>query len=421
MKKLLIATTLLLGFISMAYSQTYISGGIYTNTTWTSVNSPYIVTGNVVVMADINLSIEQGVRVEFNPGTNLEVRGNLTAIGSAIDTVVFTSSSATPSMGSWGGITFWNNLYLQYVKIEYAATALSNPYSKDFNITATRVCYSNKGLDFMGASSTNTGRISLSKFDHNGTAIGSTNHGAFIANTIFANNNIGIGYVYDTMISQCTFTGHTDKAIDGYGASYIENTFTGNNVALRIKLFNISAYHIRYNIIANNQVGVQARGDGTSTPNLNFMNNTICSNTIYNVQNTDNINLYMKDNCWCTMDSIAIADKIYDGYDNISLGVVQYSPFKSNCSGTGINETDATGVSIYPNPFDTEAVIETDHRFSGAVLTVYNALGEQVKQLQNVSGNKFIINRDGLENGVYLVRIEEGEAVVTARLVAGGR
>lgn len=55
------------------------------------------------------------------------------------------------------------------------------------------------------------------------------------------------------------------------------------------------------------------------------------------------------------------------------------------------------------------------------MLTVYKALGKLVKQELNVNGNKFVVNRDGLADGVYLVRIEEGEAVITARLVVGGK
>lgn len=59
------------------------------------------------------------------------------------------------------------------------------------------------------------------------------------------------------------------------------------------------------------------------------------------------------------MDSIAIADKIYDAYDNIALGVVQYSLYKADCANTGAG-TDgiaAAGANVYPNPFDTEAII----------------------------------------------------------------
>jgi len=42
-------------------SQTTVSGGIYSNTTWTLANSPYVITGNIVVFPAATLTIEPGV------------------------------------------------------------------------------------------------------------------------------------------------------------------------------------------------------------------------------------------------------------------------------------------------------------------------------------------------------------------------
>lgn len=38
----------------LATAQTNVSGGIYTNTTWTKVNSPYVVTGDIVLFPGKN-------------------------------------------------------------------------------------------------------------------------------------------------------------------------------------------------------------------------------------------------------------------------------------------------------------------------------------------------------------------------------
>lgn len=42
---------------------TNVSGTISTNTTWSQVNSPYVMTGNVTVAAGVTLTIEPGVIV----------------------------------------------------------------------------------------------------------------------------------------------------------------------------------------------------------------------------------------------------------------------------------------------------------------------------------------------------------------------
>src|SRR5690349_2872460 len=88
-----------------AASQTNISGGVYTNTTWTFVNSPYIVVDTVVVFPGVTLTIEPGVEIRFADSTILDVRqGNLIAEGTQTDSIIFTSNSNNPVPGVWHGI-----------------------------------------------------------------------------------------------------------------------------------------------------------------------------------------------------------------------------------------------------------------------------------------------------------------------------
>ena len=97
---------LLLGFVfflQLAKGQTSVSGGIYQNTTWTAAASPYIVAGSIVVFPGKTLTIEPGVEViftadnTFNTGNfqYLEVRGNLVAVGTDANPILFTSSDTT--------------------------------------------------------------------------------------------------------------------------------------------------------------------------------------------------------------------------------------------------------------------------------------------------------------------------------------
>ena len=64
----------LIPFTFVAKSQTNVSGGIYSNTTWTFANSPYIVIDTVVVFPNVTLTIEPGVIVKFAKNTVWEIR-----------------------------------------------------------------------------------------------------------------------------------------------------------------------------------------------------------------------------------------------------------------------------------------------------------------------------------------------------------
>jgi hypothetical protein len=56
---------------SILLAQTNFSGGIYSNTTWTKANSPYVLTGSVVVFPGKTLTIQPGVVVQMQSNPNL--------------------------------------------------------------------------------------------------------------------------------------------------------------------------------------------------------------------------------------------------------------------------------------------------------------------------------------------------------------
>jgi PKD repeat protein len=87
------------------FSQTNVSGNISSDTTWKKVNSPYIVTGNVLVDSGVTLTIQPGVIVKFNNGLSLVIEGELIAQGTVSDSIVFTSNTLD-SAGAWGYIYF---------------------------------------------------------------------------------------------------------------------------------------------------------------------------------------------------------------------------------------------------------------------------------------------------------------------------
>ncbi|MEJ2097097.1 MAG: right-handed parallel beta-helix repeat-containing protein [Deltaproteobacteria bacterium] len=117
-----------------------VSGIIDADTTWTVVDSPFQVTGNLRVLETVNLTIEPGVTVIFSADVNpaqgiyMLVEGTLHARGTLENPIIFTAADRN---SPWGGIVFldqsedWNEgtgngSILEHCVIEF--TGKTTPY-----------------------------------------------------------------------------------------------------------------------------------------------------------------------------------------------------------------------------------------------------------------------------------------------------
>ena len=91
---------------AVLFAQTNVSGFISANTTWNLVGSPYIVIGNALVTHGYTLTIEPGVIVKFNTDKALQIDGELIAIGTPQNRIVFTSNQTNPAAGDWAKLHF---------------------------------------------------------------------------------------------------------------------------------------------------------------------------------------------------------------------------------------------------------------------------------------------------------------------------
>lgn len=103
--------TLLIAFlisctVSCNIYATNVSGIISSNTTWTLANSPYVITGNVLLDSGYTLTIQPGVIVKFDSLKCLQIGGTLRAIGTTVSPITFTSNQTTHVPGFWGYILF---------------------------------------------------------------------------------------------------------------------------------------------------------------------------------------------------------------------------------------------------------------------------------------------------------------------------
>ena len=72
---------------------------------------------------------------------------------------------------------------------------------------------------------------------------------------------------------------------------------------------------------------------------------------------------------------------------------------------------------VYPNPFSTSATVQTDKTLNNAMLTLYDAFGRQVLQMDNITGRSITLQRENLATGVYSIRLTEGNKLLATQRI----
>lgn len=376
MKNIVLSLTLLFVYLTNVSAQTSVSGGIYQNTTWTLAGSPYLVTGSIVVFPNRTLTIEPGVEVivsadySFNTGNYLylEVRGSLIANGTINAPIVITSSDTSLGFYNWEGIRIkgsqGGNVQMNYFELHNSFYGIyndiaqvgvtytfdhclfrSNNYALQLN---AELVYNNctfqsnavgQATQLIGGSMTanNTqfinnfcsvaysGYINLNNCNFIGNQNNLIGSPGTVTNCQFINNAFGFMETGGITVTNCLFDGNTTGIEGTYSCNINNNTFINNGIALKMG----DACNVSQNEINNNDIGIQVLAYDPNTTQIN--DNSICYNSIHNLENLTDRNYQVNLNCFCSQDSTVIENGIYDGYDDITRGLVNYAIYDDSC------------------------------------------------------------------------------------------
>ena len=327
---LLILSAIFFSLSLSSQAQTYVSGGIYTNTTWTPENSPYIVIGDVAVFETFTLTILPGVEVRFDDDKMLDIRGSLIAVGTSSDSIKFTSNSPVPSSSSWKyiKIEYQSNMTLRYALIEYSLGGVFYDNGGFTTYLINNCRFSSNDAAISGNRLYGQQNVDSCLFHNNGVGIKATYLELCLINQCnFTNNHTGISETSFATITNCNFRYNSVEGLSAW-ESLIQNcNFENNETGLSFSFSGGSdAGSLISNSIQNNNLGLVITGN---LPRAICKYNMFCNNLVYNVKNTGQYSgADLTLNCWCSSDSAYIESTIYDGKDDISVGLVYFMPFQ---------------------------------------------------------------------------------------------
>ena len=86
---------------------------------------------------------------------------------------------------------------------------------------------------------------------------------------------------------------------------------------------------------------------------------------------------------------------------------------------TGVNSLEQHfSLKLFPNPFNNQTTISIDKPLYNGGLTVCNAWGQVVKQVENINNQTIILEREKLSNGLYTIHLsEDGKTIATKKII----
>jgi len=439
-------------------AQTSFQGGIYNNTTWSVANSPYTITGSIVVFPGKTLTIEPGVQILIDNSTNvnikIESRGTINCVGTTQLPIKIRTLNDTTNIG-WQGFACTNTqggiINANYFDIANAHTPFGYeniPTLLSFNDSKFRHCF--QAVTVGTAVSLNNCHfidnevgvygwayytINNCLFKDNNTSIYAyasafdMRNTSFIDNTVgvsflsnavdsivisdcaFLNNELALNYPNNGKVYNCIFNDNTSALKYAYDCEIFDNEFFYNELAIEATV----KANIHNNLINNNIGGVLISEVFNVADSPIIYDNEICNNINYSVNNNTNMNYSLLENCFCGLDSTEIELSIIDGYDDIVKGLINFDVYDSTCTTVNssvfkfpqqpasIDEINETSSFSVVNPFSNElAITFKDAQEHAIVIETFDG-----KLLYSETTTGLVLPTANWSTGTYYITIDQ--------------
>lgn len=320
---------------------TEVTGVIESDTVWNPANSPYNLTGPVLVSNGVTLTIEAGVTVNFNDyDYYIQVDGTLYAKGNSANPIYFNggrSISFTQDSSGWNEQTDTDSI-IENAILSRAAIVLNGTQKVNNNTLHSGIAihggapsitnnYIDDGIYVDGGSPiiSNNTISGKAKSDSFGRPV-YDDYGIHLEPMLRETN----AYIADNLISG----DFTEAAIViEEGTPTIERNLISNSYGYGSDhdrhQSGIRIYEDANPLIQNNTITKSFRGITCDSSSATIIYNNIHSNTKYNIyldsHATNDVNATY--NWWGTTDTQAINQSIFDFKNDFNLGKVIFTPF----------------------------------------------------------------------------------------------
>jgi len=285
--------------------------------------------------------------------THVEIVGRIIAVGTSDNMIKFTSDSPTPNYADWSEIRLYPDSRIEYSIIEYSGRAgigwQGPPLPKNANISVSNniIRHIFLGDIVLGPGSWKVVSNNISDCGSEGIAVDPLAGKPYIAGNIVSNSTVGIATlsesssIIENNLLIDNVKGIVSRANDTIRNNYIsspnreihEQSYMGYTFPyivepgvitfIGIQIAENPTVTIDFNEIVNNQRGI-AIGPG-SKPTLTLRNNNINDNDL-NIYSDAAATINAPNNWWGTTNTSEVDAKIWDYYDNPSLGKINYAP-----------------------------------------------------------------------------------------------
>jgi hypothetical protein len=420
-QRLALLLLLLCGIKSQA--QTTISGGIFVNQTWTLAGSPYLITDTTTLFPGFTLTIQPGVVLKFSANVVLNIRGTLNVQGTFTDSVYFIPADSIGNQPqSWIGVVIDNTqgatATVQYAVFNHAEKALENvccygggPFSvSNSSFKHNFLCIAG----YSGIAAT----VTRCYFGYNYAGLNQADK--VVDHSFFEHNTYGLWATERITVTNSIFCNNTTALYGGRG-DLQNNTIIYNGTG--VQGFFEGFYNVNNNIISRNDTGIVITGNGLGS------NNIICENVDFNAINTQNYNISIANNCWCTTNPVALGSLIHDAYDDVNLGLLQYTPVvvcdTSALSGVLCDLSILTSAEepvlmdhnlvVFPNPASNSITIETTE-IQITAITLYDMSG-RLLLYEKTTASRNTLALENLASGIYLLQVVTEQGTITRKII----